>query len=145
MYQIDTEAALAEGDAVSEVIRPAAVVPPDAGRAILLELTRRDLNRGGVWTSTPTLWCRYDDPVVDETGIVARPVLMGAIQVAYGTPSRFEITIYRATITNSGTMQGWTVTKMCDEALAYGGLSLRTCPRAELVDPPRPFLFRTGT
>ena len=145
MHQLDTESVLGSDDGVTEVIRPAALVPPEAARDILRELAWRDVSRGGLWMSTPTLWSRYDDSILLEPGAPRQSVLVGGIQVAYGTPSRFEITIYRATITTVGTEAGWTVTKMCDEALAFGGLSLRTCPRAELVEPPRPFLFRPGS
>jgi hypothetical protein len=61
------------------------------------------------------------------------------MQIAYGTPTRYEITIYRATITKAAADSGWTVTRLCDEAMGLGGLSLRTCPRADLRPPPRPF------
>lgn len=67
---------------------------------------------------------------------------MGTIQVAYGTPTRYEITIYRATITKRGSDLDWTVLNLCDEALGLGGINLATCPRASLSAPPRPFRFR---
>lgn len=67
--------------------------------------------------------------------------LIGAIQVAYGTPTRYEITLYRVTVTRYGTQQGWSVETLCDEALAFGGLDLATCPRATLQAPPKPFRF----
>jgi hypothetical protein len=143
MHQLDAESELSSDDAVTEVIRPAALVPPDAARDILRELAWRDVSRGGLWMSTPTLWSRYDDSILEGSAGPRQAVLVGGIQIAYGTPSRFEITIYRATITTVGTEAGWTVSRMCDEALAFGGLSLRTCPRADLHEPPRPFLFRS--
>jgi hypothetical protein len=65
--------------------------------------------------------------------------------VAYGTPTRYEITIYRVTVTKFGNEQGWTVTTLCDEALGFGGLDLANCPRAALSDPPKPFVFREET
>jgi hypothetical protein len=40
-----------------------------------------------------------------------------------------------------GQTRGWTVETLCDEALAYGGLSLDNCPRAQLTAPPKPFHF----
>ena len=61
--------------------------------------------------------------------------------MAYGTPTRYEITIYRATVTRRGTELGWSVTNLCDEALGFGGLDLATCPRATLQAPPKPFHF----
>jgi hypothetical protein len=33
------------------------------------------------------------------------------------------------------------VESLCDEALAFGGLDLATCPRATLQAPPKPFRF----
>jgi hypothetical protein len=66
------------------------------------------------------------------------------LQVAYGTPTRYEITIYRATITTFGTVHGWTVESLCDEALDFGNLTLANCPRADLKPPPKPFRFYPG-
>jgi hypothetical protein len=34
-----------------------------------------------------------------------------------------------------------TVASLCDEALKFGGLTLATCPRADLKPPPQPFRF----
>ena len=124
---------------VEEVIRPSAVLPESAARLVLVELALRSIEGGGLWNATPTTWQRYDRPhdPGDPTPIEQR--LIGTMQVAYGTPTRYEITIYRATITRLGTDQGWTVESLCDEALGYGGLTLATCPRASLATPPRPF------
>ena len=68
--------------------------------------------------------------------------LLGTIQVAYGVPTRYEITLFRATITTLGSQTGWTVTDLCNEALGFGKLTLETCPRADLKPPPRPFRFQ---
>jgi len=78
-------------------------------------------------------WHSQDTPG-DATAI-------GTVQVAYGTPTRYEITIYRVTITEFGGRAGWTVASLCDEVLASGGLTLASCPRAELTPPPKPFRF----
>lgn len=125
---------------VSEVIRPAAIVPEHAARAVLVELAVRDVLAGGLWQSTPSLWSRYDRPwqAADAPGGSA---LVGTIQVAYGTPTRYEITIYRVTVTRHGAQQGWTVESLCNEALGLGGLDLASCPRASLAAPPKPFRF----
>ncbi len=66
-------AAPAEG--LSEVIRPAAIVPEHAARLVLVELARRDLSNGGEWKSEPQLWSRYDGPAGD--GGERGPELMG--------------------------------------------------------------------
>ena len=126
---------------VTEVIRPAAVLPEEAARAVLMQLALRDVRLGGLWDTEPALWRRFDRPWNDEHDADDPSQLVGTIQVAYGVPTRYEITIFRATVTKVGTEQDWTVEGLCDEALAYGGLSLATCPRADLKPPPRPFHF----
>ena len=125
---------------VSEVIRPAAIVPEESARAILVELALRDVQNGGLWQSEPSLWSRYDRPW-QSYGNPAGAELIGTVQVAYGTPTRYEITIYRVTVTQFGTDNGWTVASLCDEALGFGGLDLANCPRATLGAPPKPFKF----
>ena len=45
-------------------------------------------------------------------------------------------------VTDRGQAQGWTVDRLCDDARQHAGLTLATCPRAELVAPPRPDPFR---
>lgn len=129
--------ALDEG-VVSEVIRPAAIVPEEAARAVLVELALRDVQNGGVWQSEPSVWSRYDRPW-HGAGNPAGAELIGSIQVAYGTPTKYEITIYRVIVSRFGTENGWTVEALCDEALSYGDLSLASCPRATLAAPPKPF------
>lgn len=125
---------------ITEVIRPAAIIPEAAARAILVELSLGDVSNQGVWHSSPTTWSRYDRPwqhSPDTTGAE----LIGTIQVAYGTPTKYEITLYRVTITRFGQDNGWSVELLSDEALGYGGLTLAECPRAALTAPPRPFRF----
>lgn len=126
---------------VTQVIRPAAIVPEEAARAILMQLALRDVTLGGVWEAEPALWRRYGGPGQDESG-AERPELAGTLQIAYGVPTRYEITIYRATVTSEGQRLGWTVESLCDEALSHGDLSLATCPRADLAAPPPP--LRSG-
>jgi hypothetical protein len=141
MYPMEMLAAEVYGDvAVTEVIRPAAVLPEEAARVVLVELAHRDVRSGGCWASSPTLWQRYDRPW--NGGGASSPgdaVLLGTLQVTYGSPTRYAITIYRATITTFAEHHGWTVESLCDEALGYGGYTLAQCPRAELRPPPKPF------
>jgi len=124
---------------VEEVIRPSAVLPEHAARLVLVEMALRDIDAGGLWEASPTTWHRYDRPraIGDPTPMETR--LLGTIQVAYGTPTKYEITIFRATITRLGVEEGWTVERLCDEALGFGELTLASCPRAPLTTPPRPF------
>jgi hypothetical protein len=129
----------ADEGVVSEVIRPAAVIPEEAAHAVLMQLSLNDARAGGLWEVEPSTWRRFDQPF---DGVPGAAQLIGSIHVAYGVPTRYEITVFRATITAYGTTLGWTVEALCDEALGYGGLSLSTCPRADLKPPPRPFHFR---
>ena len=131
-------AAAYEDVAVTEVIRPSAVLPESAARAVLVELAMRDVRQDGVWSSTPTLWQRYDRPWRGEDD-PGDSELLGSLHVTYGTPTKYAITIYRATITRAGEADGWTVESLCDEALSFGGYTLAECPRAELSAPPKPF------
>ena len=87
---------------VSEVIRPAAIIPEESARAVLVELAIRDVQNNGHWQSEPTLWSRYDRPW-EAYGARGSSELIGTIQVAYGSPTRYDITIYRATVTKFGT------------------------------------------
>jgi hypothetical protein len=144
MDPLEMLAAEVYGDvAVSEVIRPAAVLPETAARQVLVELAHLDVRSGGVWASSPTLWERYDRPWNGpNTASAGDAELIGSLQVSYGTPTRYAITIYRATITTFGAEHGWSVEGLCDEALSYGGFTLAECPRADLKPPPRPFRMR---
>ena len=120
---------------VTQVIRPAAIVPEAAARSILVELAIRDVRNNGVWQSEPSSWSRFDRTWNGSTNTTGAE-LIGSIYVAYGTPSRYEITLYRVTITKFGSDNGWTVDSLCDEALSFGRLSLAECPRARLATPP---------
>ncbi len=123
---------------VTAVIRPAAIVPEEQARLVLVELALRDVYAGGYWNATPTLWRRFDRSFEPDTPLEEAHVI-GSLQVAYGTPTRYDITIYRATVTNLGQEHSYTVETLVDEALGYGGLNLASCPRADLQPPPPPF------
>jgi hypothetical protein len=126
---------------VTEVIRPAAVIPEEAARVILMEIALRDVRVGGLWEAEPSVWRRFDRSWDGINGTPGSAELLGTIQVAYGVPTRYEITLFRATITKIGSEHGWGVSDLCDEALRFGGLTLDSCPRADLTPPPRPFRF----
>lgn len=134
-------AAVYEDVAVAEVIRPAAVLPERAARVVMVELAVRDVRAEGLWWSSPVLWQRYDRPWdgYEEAG---SSELLGSLQVTYGTPQKYAITIFRATLTEVGVRGGWTVESLCDEALGFGGYTLADCPRADLKAPPQPFRMR---
>src|SRR4051812_42243229 len=125
---------------VSEVIRPAAIVPEEAARAVLVELALRDVQNGGGWQSEPQLWSLYDRPWHGYNN-PAGAELIGTIQVAYGTPTKYEITIYPVTPTRFGGDHGRTVPSPTHAAPGVRGLTLDACPRATLSAPPRPFKY----
>jgi len=128
----------------TRVIRPAAVLREQEASRVVAALEEQDVSRGGVWNAAPGLWQRYDHAWDGEGGMSGSARLMGTIGVVYGSPSRYEITVYRVTVTESGVEQGWSVETLCDDALRYGGLTLDDCPRAELTTPPMPDPFRRG-
>lgn len=133
-----------EAGYVSEVIRPAAIIPEEAAREILAQLKKRSVEQDGCWVSTARQWSRYDRPGIGTDGNPAGQ-LIGVLEAVYGATTRYEVTIYRVTVTPVGTAAGWTVESLCDEPLGYGGLSLATCPRAAMQAPPKPFRpFRLG-
>ncbi|MBK8077754.1 MAG: hypothetical protein IPK24_19880 [Kineosporiaceae bacterium] len=55
----------------------------------------------------PSRWNRYDSR--GRARIRPAPSLVGSIQVAYGTPTKYELTIYRVIITRRGHELGWSV------------------------------------
>ena len=123
---------------VSEVIRPAAIVPEHAAREILAALQLRSVEGTGHWQATTRQWSRFDRPGIGPDG-EPQGRLIGRIEAVHGQTTRYEVTLYRVTVTPEGTAEGWTVEKLCDEPLGYGGLSLATCPRAQMTPPPKPF------
>jgi hypothetical protein len=128
---------------VTEVIRPAAVLCETDARIVMEELRAQDVRQGGHWYTEPGCWRLYERPWASQHETADdHASLIGSIQVAYGLPRRYEITIFRATITVTGSRCGYTVTSLCDEALAFAGLSLSTCPRVDLPAPPQPFRMR---
>jgi len=124
------------------VIRPSAVLTEKVARQVVAELERRDVSRGGVWNASAGLWQRYDVPWNGTPTGPGTARLVGSIAAVYGTPSKYDITIYRVTTTEHGRELGWTVDSLCDDALQYADLTLRTCPRTGLEAPPRPDPFR---
>lgn len=120
----------------TRIIRPAAFLREIEARRILEVLTELDVGQGGVWNASPGIWQRYDKPWDGPAGLAGTAALVGTIGVTYGAPTRYEMTIYRVTVTRHGLDIGWTVESLCDDALAHVGLTLAECPRAELKDPP---------
>jgi hypothetical protein len=140
VQETDAVDAAYDHEVISQVIRPAAIVPEEAASGILVELSLNSVATGGLWLGEPSRWKRYDSPWRSATD-PGSSELIGSIQVAYGTPTKYEITIYRVTITRRGQELGWTVEALSDEALGLGDLTLAQCPKASMAPPPRPFRF----
>jgi len=129
----------------TEVIRPSAVLADQLAKQVVRELESRDVSRGGVWSVSPGLWQRYDRPWDGAGGTHGSATLVGSIGAVYGTPSKYDITIYRVTVTEHGQATGWTVEGVCNDALQYVDLTLATCPRTRLAAAaPDPFKRRTS-
>lgn len=122
------------------VLRPSAVLAEHVARRVLTELESRDVGKGGVWSASAGLWQRYDGPWDGDRGLKGTAQLLGSIGAIYGSPSKYDITIYRVTVTDQGEAHGWDVDRLCDDALQYGDLTLARCPRTTLpADVPDPF------
>ncbi|MCU1600459.1 MAG: hypothetical protein JWO22_1168 [Frankiales bacterium] len=125
---------------LTHVLRPSAIVPDSTAKAVLRELEHRDVSRGGVWSVSAGLWQRYDQAWNGPRGMRGESQLVGTVGIAYGTPTKYDITIYRVTITDAGQRDGWDVDRLCNDALAFGDLRLDECPRADLsANQPDPF------
>src|SRR4051794_31477571 len=127
---------------IEEVIRPSAILTEAAAARVIRELEMRDVSCGGVWNATPAVWQLFDRPWDGAGGSRGSSRLLGSVAVVYDSPVRHQITIYKVSLTEHGVGAGYTVTRLCDEALAYAGLSLATCPRTELFMPPMRDPFR---
>jgi hypothetical protein len=128
----------------TRVIRPAAVLYDEIAHDLLRALEEMDVARGGVWNVSVGLWQRYDRPWNGPGGTMGDAKLVGTIATVYAAPTKFEITIYRVTVTEYGVHHGWSVESLCDDALRPVGLTLESCPRAEMLNAPAPDPFRAS-
>ena len=124
---------------LDRVIRPAAVLPERAAREILAWLQTHDVSAGGCWSSGVGSIQRYSGPFDGPSGMRGSAVLLGSLHITWDT---YEATIYRVSITDAGAARGLTVDRLCNEVLQVADLTLESCPRAHLLDAPRPDPFR---
>jgi hypothetical protein len=125
--------------ATTEVIRPAAVLMESAAREILRGLAEDDVREGGHWLTSPGVWQRYDRAWKAGSKDAGEAKHLGTIRSIYDSPHRYFVTIFRASITADGLEQGWSVERLCDDALKHAGLTLEECPRASVAAAPMPF------
>ena len=121
------------------VIRPAAVLPERAARQLMAWLEEHDVTRGGCWVHDVSYVKRFSGPWDGPAGMRGSALLLGSIHMIW---DRYSATIYRASVTEEGAAAGLDVERLCDDVLSHVGLSLATCPRADLVDAPVPDPFR---
>ena len=123
----------------TRVIRPAAVLPQRAAREILDWLAKQDVTAGGCWAAGVSNISRYSGPFDGPYGSRGSAELLGALHIVWDT---YEATIFRVNVTEAGVRHGLTVDGLCDEVLSIAGLTLASCPRAQLLDAPAPDPFR---
>jgi len=124
--------------ASSEVIRPAAVLSDSHARLILAGLAADDVQAGGHWWTRVGVWRRYAGPWSPGADGPGSVIQLGTVSCVYDSPSRYSVTVFRVSLTIFGLHQEWTTQLLCDEAFAYAGLTLASCPRATLMPVPPP-------
>jgi hypothetical protein len=123
----------------TRVIRPAAVVPARLALHMLAWLEDNNVSRGGLWLHDTRSIQRFDQPFNGASGMRGDAVLLGSMHLMW---DHYDATIFRANLTDAGLGAGLTVDQLCDEVLIPVGLTLASCPRADLVDAPAPDPFR---
>jgi hypothetical protein len=121
------------------VIRPAAIIPEHAARMLLAWVAVHDVTHGGVWAHDIGYFKRFSGPFDGVAGMRGTAVLLGSVHVTW---DKYEVTIFRVSMTDEGAARGMTVESLCNELLLHAGLTLATCPRADLAPAPAPDPFR---
>ena len=129
----------APSTASTRVIRPAAILADRDARAVMAWLGRHDVTAGGCWAHDVSYIKRFSGPFDGPSGMRGSAVLLGSIYITW---ERYQVTIYRVSITDEGAAAGLTVESLCDDVLHVVGLTLASCPRAQLVEAPVPDPFR---
>jgi hypothetical protein len=129
---------MAMGD-FDRVIRPAAVIPEQAARALMAWVADHDVTHGGVWAHDIGYFKRFSGPFDGVGGMRGSAQLLGSIHVTW---DKYEVTIFRVSITDEGSARAMTVESLCNELLVHAGLTLATCPRANMAPAPAPDPFK---
>lgn len=124
------------------VIRPAAIVPEKCARLLLAWVASHDVTHGGVWAHDIGYFKRFSGPFDGLGGMRGSAVLLGSIHVTW---DKYEVTIFRVSLTDEGVARGMTVESLCNELLLHAGLTLATCPRADLAPAPVPDPFKRSS
>ena len=121
------------------VIRPSAIVPEAAARELLAWVAQHDVTCGGVWAHDVGYFKRFSGPFDGIGGMRGSAVLLGTIHVTW---DKYDVTIFRVSVTEEGVARRMTVEGLCNELLLHAGLTLATCPRADLAPAPAPDPFK---
>ena len=117
----------------NRVIRPSAIVPEHAARQLMAWVSVHDVTHGGVWAHDIGYFKRFSGPFDGVGGMRGTSVLLGTIHVTW---DKYDVTIFRVSLTDDGVAAGMTVEGICNELLVHAGLTLATCPRADLAPAP---------
>ncbi|MBK5305770.1 MAG: hypothetical protein JJD92_03690 [Frankiaceae bacterium] len=123
----------------NRVIRPSAIVPEHAARQLMAWVAVHDVTHGGVWAHDIGYFKRFSGPFNGAGGMRGSSVLLGTIHVTW---DKYDVTIFRVSLTDEGVQAGMTVEGVCNELLLHAGLTLATCPRADLAPAPAPDPFK---
>jgi hypothetical protein len=118
-------------EVIASEITPNGLLPVGTAPALMVEMSSRDMARGGLWRAIPAGWERYDRPwpAPDRLG-EAR--LLGTVHVLHGYPTPYDAVIHRVTVTPAGAACGWNAVGLGQEALSYVGLTLEDCGRVDV-------------
>ena len=125
---------------VSEVIRPAAIVPEEAARAVLVELALRDVQNGG----RLAVRAAAVEPVRPALARLRQP---GGRRADRHHPGRLrhpdQVRDHHLPGHGHPVRRGPRLDRhsLTDAALDFGGLTLDDCPRATIIRSPRPFKY----
>lgn len=126
------------------VVRPAAVITDGAARNIARYLEHNDIQFGGLWNASVSLWQRYDRTWDGVAGMRGAAKLVGTIYVIHDKPHKYYVTLYRVQVTEHGVSLGFSTDSLADELLSHGNLTLATCPRDTSLLSTRPDPFHVA-
>jgi hypothetical protein len=112
----------------TKVLRPAAPLAAYDAACLVAQLQRMDVGAGGVWDAGSTIWHRYDQPWNGRADTRGDAELVGTIALKYDAPRRQHVDLFHVTITEFGSLLGWTARLLCDDALALSGRTLTRDP-----------------
>ena len=120
-------------EVIAEGTRLELVLDMVSAHEVMTALRAQDVRRGGCWLFAANVWQRFDRPWSGPDSPDGAQ-LLGSLYVTHGSPTAYEVTINRGTVTPTGEALGWTPESICGEALATAGFSLRDCGSIDVAD-----------